>query len=108
MHADDAVSAIIKILEQNSGDDYIICGNENVSILDIVIKMYKQSGINVTKINNELIDKNTGDALVIINNSKNGYDTVPIKIIGTPQKLYNLGWKQKYNIEGILNEILIE
>jgi GDPmannose 4,6-dehydratase len=107
MHADDAVSAIIRILEQDNGADYIICGNDNVSILDIVIKMYKKSGINIIRVGNELIDKDTGDVIIIIQQSKVGYDTIPINIRGTPQKLYDLGWKQKYNTEDILKDILL-
>jgi GDP-D-mannose dehydratase len=105
LHADDAANAIKVILEQNNGDDYIICGNENNKVSDIVSRMYNKININLEKDGNKLVDKNSKEVIIIIENINIGYDTQKTNIIGYPQKLYNLGWRQKYDLDYILSDM---
>jgi GDPmannose 4,6-dehydratase len=106
LHADDAANAIFKILEQNSGDDYIICGKDNNKIYDLVIKMYELKNINLEKKNNKLIEKETGLEVININDYYIGNDTQIINITGIPHKLYNLGWTPKYDINNIISSLI--
>lgn len=102
LHASDAAKAVKTILEQNKGDNYIISGNENIKIFELVLKVYSLNGINITVIDNVLYSNNK--IVAIIENSNKGIDTVPINITGTASKLYSLGWSQKYSLDDIINE----
>ena len=104
LHASDAAKAIKLILEQPSGDTYIISGNESVKILDLVSKVYSNNGIPITVKDNVLY---SDDKIVaVIENENNGIDNVPIDIRGKSDKLHKLGWKQKYSTQDIINEII--
>lgn len=104
LHASDAAKAVKIILEQNKGDNYIISGEENIKILDLVLRVYSLNGINIQVIDNVLY---SNDKIVaVIENSNKGIDVVPINITGTSSKLINLGWNQNYLIDDIVNEII--
>ena len=104
LHASDAAKAIKIILEQNNGDSYIISGSENIKILDLVLKVYQLNGISITVKDNVLYSNNK--IVAVIENSNKGIDIVPINITGTPEKLYSLGWKQRYSLDDIINDII--
>lgn len=103
LHASDAAKAIKLIMSQTKGDNYIICGDQNYKILDLVFKVYNLNGININIIENIIYchDK----IVAIIENNNTGIDTVGINIRGRPEKLYNLGWKQQYTTENIIEEL---
>ncbi len=103
LHASDAAKTIKIILSQENGDNYIICGNESVKILDLVTKIYANYGITIVVKDNVLY---SDDKIVaVIENVNKGIDTIPINIQGKADKLKNLGWVQNYSIDDILNEI---
>ena len=106
LHAFDAAKAIKLILDQPIGDNYVICGNikTNIKILDLVIQTYAAYNIKIEVKDNILYSDNK--IVAIVENSNNGIDTVPIDISGIPIKLNNLGWKQTYSIDDIINEIV--
>jgi GDP-mannose 4,6-dehydratase len=104
LHASDAAKAIKTILEQEKGDNYIISGNENIKIIDLVLKVYSRNDIEINIIDNILYSNNK--IVAVIENNNNGIDTVPVNISGTPSKLYKLGWKQDYTINDIINDII--
>jgi GDP-mannose 4,6-dehydratase len=105
LHASDVAKAIKLILEQNSGDTYVICGNKNTKIIDIVLKMYELNDIVIKGIINNTLYCH-GKIVAIIENNNIGIDTVPVNITGTASKLHKLGWSAKYSIDDILNELL--
>jgi GDP-D-mannose dehydratase len=103
LHASDAAKAVKIILEQPTGDNYIICGNENIRVLDLVIKTYALNGMNVTLKENILY---SGDKIVaVIKNTNKGIDDVPINITGTSTKLNSLGWSPTYSVDDIIRDI---
>ena len=104
LHASDAAKAIKLILDQVKGDNYIVCGNESIKILDLVVKIYSKNGINVIKKDGALYSDNK--IVAIINNDVNGIDKTIINIKGSPEKLNHLGWFPMYSISDILNEII--
>jgi GDP-mannose 4,6-dehydratase len=100
LHASDAAKAIKVILEQTEGDTYIICGNESVKILDLVIKVYASNGISISIKDNVLYSEDK--IVAIIEKLNNGIDTAPVNITGTASKLEKLGWLPKFSIENII------
>ncbi len=106
LHASDAAKAIKMILDQPSGDTYIVCGNERIQILDLVLKLYANCGINIIVKDNVLYSASDNKIVAIIENTNKGIDTVPIDIRGTASKLRELGWSSRFSVEDILNEII--
>lgn len=108
LHASDVAKAIKLILNQNDGNNYNICGNENIKILDLVLRIYELSGINceIDEVSDNIFSD--GKLVAIIENLNNGKDTTPINISGKSDKLKSLGWEQKINIDEIIKEILME
>jgi len=104
LHASDAAKAIKMILDQEKGDNYVVCGNESIKILDLVLKVYSKNGINITKKDDVLYSDNK--IVAIINKDGNGIDKTIINIKGRPDKLKHLGWVPTYSINEILNEII--
>ncbi len=102
LHASDAAKAIKIILDQAIGDTYVVCGNESVKILDLVTKIYSNNGILITVKDNILYS--CDKIVAIIENLNKGIDTIPIDIRGKSDKLYKLGWEQKYRIQDIIDE----
>ena len=106
LHGSDAASAIKVILKQNIGDNYVICGDKNTKIIDLVLKIYSLNGIDISRnINNTLYSN--GKIVAIIENKNNiGIDNVPINITGKSSKLHSLGWYPNYSIDDIINELI--
>lgn len=105
LHASDAANAIITIINQSHGDNYVVCGTEFVKIYDLVIEIYKKQNINIEQKDNILYDIETNLPVVIIENTYNGLDNTPIQIRGNSTKLKNLGWTQKMFLKEILDEL---
>ena len=107
IHPYDVSSAIKFMVTHDKGDDYLICNYENYKIEDIVKKIYKNFDINLIKFENENIyyNENTKQKLLIIKDENNGLDKKPINICGYPQKLKELGWEIKYDIDKIIDEL---
>ena len=104
LHGSDAATAIKVILEQTIGNNYVICGDTNAKIIDLVLKIYSLNGIDINcNINNTLYSN--GKIVAIIENTNEALDTVPINITGTASKLNALGWYPKYSVDDILQEM---
>lgn len=101
LHVDDVVEAIWLILNQEKGDNYVISGEESDLVLEIVIKFYEIHGIHLIIQEHSLLDRDTGD-VVIEFEGMNGSET---NINGYARKLKELGWKVRYDLDGILNHI---
>ena len=104
IHASDVANAINVIVSQNSGQTFVICGNDSIKVLDLVLKMYHLAGI-------ELIQKGDNyysmDSLVLITNvGILNNESTPTGINGEAIKLKNLGWIPKYSIDDILAELI--
>ena len=108
LHAKDVANAIKKIIEQEKGENYLICSKEKYKVLDLVLQLYSQGEIELEKKENVYFEKNTDIPVLIIENGQLGVDSIPINIIGNPTKLINLGWKPQVPIEYILKELLSE
>jgi len=105
LHASDAAKAVRLILEQQTGDNYVICGNESIKVLDVVLKIYRLNGINASVFNNLIVSDN-GKIIATIENQNIGFDSVPTNIQGNPEKLHKLGWTTKYDVDDIILDIV--
>ena len=105
IHPSDVAKAINTIIEQKEGDNYLICNEYNIKIIDIVYKIYDNYKIKLEKRENILYDKITNEVVIIINECYNGTDLTIINIRGEPVKLKNLGWNPEYNIDDIIKEL---
>jgi GDP-mannose 4,6-dehydratase len=92
IHAIDVARAIEIIINQDYGNNYLICNETSLKILDLVIKIYKSHEIELITINNNLFDKETGEMVIEIKDNKNGLDNTIIDIKGYPTKLKALNW----------------
>ena len=106
LHATDVANAIKTIVEQEKGDNYLICSKEKHKILDLVLKLYSQGGIELEKKENIFFEKETGLQVLVIENNQLGIDSMPINIIGNPTKLAALGWEPQISIDNILEELI--
>lgn len=102
-HAFDVCNALILIGEQNS-DDYLVCSDNYICVKDIIIKMYKYSGIDLIEdVDNELFYYNS-KIVIEFNKYKNNF--IDSNLNGNCQKLKSLGWKPIFNTELIFKDIL--
>lgn len=107
LHALDTANAINYIINQNVGDNYNICNYNNhfFQIKDLVLEMYRMSDINLTFKDNIYYDQKKNQVLLIDDIA--GVDSsIQIRINGDNQKLQNLGWKPKVDVQQILLEFL--
>ena len=102
LHASDIASAVYTIIQQEKGDDYLICNDFSVKIYDLVLKIYENNGILLENRENILYDVETGLEVVVIENKKIGFDTQRTNIRGECAKLRQLGWKPTVNIDELL------
>jgi len=105
LHALDVANAIHIIVSQTNGDTYLICNSESHKVYDLVMKLYLLSGIEVSKTENGLVEKNSGLQLLFIDNKQFGRDLVPINIRGEAIKLKALGWEPTFSVEDILKSL---
>ena len=102
LHGTDVASAIKLIIEQPQGDNYLICNNSSVKVYDLVIQVYLKQGIQLKLHDNILYDIDSGMKVVVIEDMKIGFDTVPTNIRGECTKLKKLGWNANVIIHDIL------
>lgn len=104
LHASDAAKAVKLIMEQHIGDNYVICGEESVKVIDLVIKAYACNGIPITVQDNVLLSD--GKAVAFITDNNRGIDEVPVNITATATKLKDLGWRPQYSVDEIIQSIM--
>jgi GDP-mannose 4,6-dehydratase len=101
-HAEDIASAIRTMINQPTGDDYLVCGEENYTVLDIVKKVYSLFGI-VLEGTDTLTDSTTKLPVIKIHQ---GFRNTTTNINGHATKLRSLGWSPKYTLDSILLDLI--
>jgi GDP-mannose 4,6-dehydratase len=105
IHAKDVARAINIIVEEVKGDNYLICGDNSYKMIDLVIKLYTQSGIEVCHKDDILYEVSSGVELLIIQHNSLGFDSTPTNIGGQAKKLKGLGWTTTVSIEEYFEEL---
>ena len=103
LHASDVAHAIKCIIEQNKGDNYLICGDDHTSVEDIISRMFELAGMAVSISDTEIRSVETADLIVKIGGSLRGANS---SIHGNCQKIKQLGWCQMYDLDAICNDHL--
>jgi GDP-D-mannose dehydratase len=105
IHPIDVSNAIKTIINQQKGDNYLICNNESYHIYDLVIEIYKKSNIDLYEKYNILYCSNLHIPVIKFElNPAIENDVINIK--GNPTNLLNLGWTPQFSKNDILNEYL--
>lgn len=104
LHASDVAKAI-KLILNNTSNDFNICSDESYKIVDLVIKLFNFCNINLHRQENYLVD-NTGNIYIEIEDKYNGQDSCLTKLTGNNDNIKKIGWKQIYGIDEILLDIL--
>ena len=107
LHASDVANAIHMIISQTTGEDYLICNTESHKVYDLVLRKYKNAGLELEQRDNILYKTGTDIEVVIMENTYLGFDARPTNIEGYPTKLLSLGWSPTKSIDSILLEITI-
>ena len=105
IHSSDVAKAIDIIIKQDKGDNYVICNEESVQMINVVLDIYKASNINVY-VNSDMsiveIDTNNVVATTLLNRAGD----IISDIKGSSKKLKALGWKPQFTIQDIINDIV--
>jgi GDPmannose 4,6-dehydratase len=120
-HAKDYVEAMHLILQQPAAEDYVIATGETTSVRDFMVRSFQHVGVSISfkgKGTNEVgivesVSKKHSDCVL-----KPGQEIVAIDaryfrptevdlLHGDPSKaIKNLGWKPKYNVNTLLEEMV--
>jgi len=118
-HAKDYVEAMWLMLQQDSAEDFVIATGITTTVREFIIKTFIQLGIKL-----EFTGSGINEKAVIVKsensefNVKEGQEVVKIDakyfrptevelLIGDPAKAKSkLGWKPKYNLDALINEMV--
>ena len=105
VHAKDVVRAIEVIILRDVGDSYVICNNESSKMIDMVLYLFKNAGMDVELRENTIYMQNRPMLMIKDNKQHSSFEQVPTNIRGISSKLKSLGWEPSMNIEQILSEL---
>lgn len=103
IHASDVAHAIHCIL-MDGEENYVICHDQNYSMEELVLNLYKKAGVELEKKENHYVDKDTHEIVLIVNegNKRNEQSN---NIQGDNSLLKQIGWQPKITIGELLDEI---
>ena len=105
IHAFDVATAIRLIVSQEKGDNYLICGEKSYQMIDLVMKLFKEAGIEVCHNGDILYEVSSGLKIMCIENRQLGFDSTPTNIRGEASKLKALGWHTTISVEQYFEEL---
>lgn len=107
-HSKDFVEAMWLMLQQDSGDDYVIATGEKHLIKNIVNKVFEMVGINLDWYGSGKDEYATWDDQVVIRIDPRYYRPIDTETLhGDFSKAKEiLGWSPKYNLDMILKEMI--
>lgn len=109
-HAEDYVNGMYLMLQQDSGDDYVLATGSTVSVREFVEKVFHKLGITIewngTGIDEKGIDKNTGKIIVRISEEFYRPAEVDILIGDASKAKRKLGWEPKMNLDRIIDRMI--
>lgn len=103
-HASDIADAIYLILEQDSADNYLLCGGNHMKVEDIVIAIYALCNIHLIKHKNIYIDSKTKLPVIEVGTPLRNTIT---NINGNATKLKAIGWDPKFDMSAIIKDMCL-
>lgn len=118
-HAKDYVEAMYLILQQNKPEDYVIATGVTTTVREFIRKTFAEIGIKVAfngrgkqevgiieEVNNTEFTIQPGEEIISID-PKYFRPTEVDLLVGDPSKSMNqLGWKPKYDLDGLIKEMI--
>ncbi len=104
IHADDVAEAIVRILRQEVGGNYVICGEEIRKVEELVKRIYGFFGIVLEKEGTYYVDTASGNRERVLEIGavlREGSS----HINGMASRLKSLGWVPKYGVDDILRDV---
>jgi GDPmannose 4,6-dehydratase len=121
-HARDYIEAMYLILQQPVADDYVIATGETTSVRDFMVRSFEHVGVTLTWKGKGVDEVGTVESVrnVVEGNClKPGDEVVAIDpryfrptevdlLLGDPAKSKKvLGWKPRYDVNALLNEMVV-
>lgn len=104
VHASDAAHAIHSILTQEDAANYVICNDSSISVLQIVLDIYKAFGIKLRRKGDAYVDEKTGEIVFTVSKGNSRSEQVN-NIQGDNSRLKGLGWEPEYKVYDIIEEL---
>lgn len=109
-HAKDYVEGMWRILQQDKPDDFVLATGITTSIRDFVTMAFKELNIDVEwrgeGVNEKGIDKKTGRILVDVDPKYFRPAEVDLLLGDSTKARKILGWKPKYDLQGLCHEMI--
>ena len=101
-HAYDVANALILISEQENGGDYVVCGDDYLSVKDIIINIYREGGLNLHEKENSFYIESE----VIIEFNSYNRTFAEAQLTGKSKKLNKLGWTRYFSGNKLFKDLL--
>ncbi len=109
-HAKDYVEGMWLMLQQEKADDFVLATGETTPVRDFISKAFKQVGIEVDwqgkGVSEKGIDRKTGKTLVEVDEKYFRPTEVDLLIGDATKAKTELGWKPKYTLEKLIEEMI--
>ena len=106
-HAKDYVEAIWMILQQNEPDDYVISTGVTHSVKEFIDIAVNKLGKKITWSGKGKHGVGIIDGKVAIKVSEEFYRPIDVNVyVGDSSKLENIGWKRKYDLHDVIEDML--
>ena len=106
-HAKDYVEAMWVALQQDKADDYVISTGTSYSVRDFIEIAVKILGKEITWSGEKENEIGMIDGEVVIKVSKEFYRPyVTGLLVGDPSKIESLGWKRKFDLDGLIEDMI--
>jgi GDP-D-mannose dehydratase len=102
-HAYDIANALILISEQDIGGDYLVCGDDYLSVKDIIINLYREAGLNLIQKENSFSIE--GEIIIEFNCYNRTFAEAQLN--GKSEKLNKLGWKRCFSGNKLFKDLLL-
>jgi nucleoside-diphosphate-sugar epimerase len=103
----DVAKAIEIIVNQPTGENYLICNEQTVGIQQLVLQIYEKAGFILQEHDHIFYESNSQLPIMRIECSNNGLNNLFTNIDGYPTKLKSLGWTPSITTEELIQSIVM-
>ena len=107
LHAMDVAKAIEIIVNQPTGENYLICNEQTVGIQQLVLQIYEKAGFILQERDHIFYESNSQLPIIRIEHTNNGLNNSFTNIDGYPTKLKSLGWTPSITTDELIQSIVM-
>ena len=104
-HAEDYVEAMWLMLQQKQPSDYVVATGKSHSVREFINIAVEKLGKHITWESDNNVGKVDGKIFIRVSPELFRSQDTNL-LLGNPTKLESLGWKRKYDIHGLIEEML--